>query len=153
MGHGRYDGIADDVDPMETVGFFISYTPLVLRSSESGTGPAAASLTDQIEPLMRRSLDFDLLRFMTGDARLREALHGLPRAGILFNHHGQLDEPDELPRSSRFRAAPGIDRIDAQPIRGSATTPSRSPPRSTTAACASTSSTAPTSTNAPRSWP
>ena len=106
MGHGRDAGIADDVDPMETVGFFISYTPLVLRLAESGAEPAAPSLTDQIEPLMRHGLDFDLLRFMAGDASVREALQDLPRAEILFNHHGQLDEPDELPRSSLFSAAP-----------------------------------------------
>jgi non-ribosomal peptide synthase protein (TIGR01720 family) len=106
MGHGRDERIADDVDPMESIGFYISYTPLVLRVAESLPDEAPRSLTDQIEPLLCHALDFDLLRYMASDAAERAAFRALPRAGILFNHHGKLDEPEEVPRSSMFRAAP-----------------------------------------------
>ena len=40
MGHGRDESIADGVDPLETVGFFISYTPLVLRLPDPGSAPS-----------------------------------------------------------------------------------------------------------------
>ena len=43
---------------------------------------------------------------MASDATVRQAFGELPRAQILFNHHGRRDEPDELPRSSMFAAAP-----------------------------------------------
>lgn len=101
LGHGRDDAIADDLDPIDSIGFFIAYTPLVLRLHESG----APAMTDQIEPLLRRGLGFDLLRHMTSDAGLRREFRDLPRAEILFNHQGRLDEPDELPRGSMFCAA------------------------------------------------
>ena len=106
MGHGRDDGIVDGVDPYATVGFFISYTPMVLRLPDASSGLAQPPLTDQIEPLMRRALDFDLLRCMTSDASIRDAFRDLPKAQILFNHHGQRDEPDEAPRSAMFAMAP-----------------------------------------------
>ena len=106
MGHGRDEAIAEEADPMASVGFFISYTPLVLRLAEGEPGSASSPLTDQIEPLLRRGLDFDLLRYMASDASVRQALRDLPRAQVLFNYHGKLDAPEEVPRGSMFCAAP-----------------------------------------------
>lgn len=106
MGHGRDDSIAEGIDPMDSVGFFISYTPLVLRLPASGAQPRSASLTGQIEPLLRHGLSFDLLRYMTADAGTRREFGQLPRAEVMFNHQGRLDQPDELPRGSLFCAAP-----------------------------------------------
>jgi non-ribosomal peptide synthase protein (TIGR01720 family) len=37
---------------------------------------------------------------------VRQAFRELPRAQILFNHLGQLNEPDEVPRSEMLAAAP-----------------------------------------------
>ncbi len=105
MGHGRVAEITDDIDPMDTVGFFISYTPLVLRLHESGSGSLPV-LTDQLEPLLRRRLDFDLLRHMVAEPDVRRAFGELPRAQVLFNHYGRFDAPAEAPRSSMFDAAP-----------------------------------------------
>jgi non-ribosomal peptide synthase protein (TIGR01720 family) len=106
MGHGREDGIAAGTDPMDSVGFFISYTPLVLRLRGGGRASTPSSLTDQIEPLLRRALDFDLLRYMATDATVRAALRDLPTAQVLFNYHGRLDAPEEVPRGLVFTAAP-----------------------------------------------
>ena len=105
MGHGRDDGIADDIDPLESVGFFVSYTPLVLRIPGSGPEPRPVSLCEQIESLMDQGLSHDLLRYMCRDATVQQTFRDLPRAQILFNHHGQRDEPDEIPRGSLFAAA------------------------------------------------
>ncbi|MGD8487222.1 MAG: acyltransferase domain-containing protein, partial [Chloroflexota bacterium] len=106
MGHGRDEAIAEGADPMASVGFFISYTPLVLRLAEGEPDSLSSPLTDQIEPLLRRGLDFDLRRYMASDAGVRQAFHDLPRAQILFNYHGKLDAPEEVPRGSMFSAAP-----------------------------------------------
>lgn len=105
MGHGRDDEIVRGVDPLETVGFFISYTPLVLRIPESAAQWQTPPLEEQIESLLRVGLGYDLLRTMCSDTTVRQAFQNLPHAQILFNHHGQRDEPDEVPRSSLFRAA------------------------------------------------
>jgi non-ribosomal peptide synthase protein (TIGR01720 family) len=105
LGHGRDDSISDRLHPIDSVGFFVSYTPLVLRLPTNGSRPAAASVADQIGPLMGSGLEFDLLRHMASDAKVRHEFQRLPRAEILFNHQGRLDEPDELPRGSAFLAA------------------------------------------------
>ncbi len=106
MGHGRDEAIAAGVDPLETVGFFVSYTPVVLQAPDSMPNTVTASLIERIEPLLRRGLEFDLLRYMSSDATVRQAFRELPRAQILFNHLGQRDEPDEIPRSQMLAAAP-----------------------------------------------
>lgn len=105
MGHGRHENVAAGVDPLETVGFFVSYTPVVLRLPDSMSNTVTTSLIERIEPLLRRGLEFDLLRYMSRDATVRQAFRGLPRAQVLFNHLGQRDEPDEIPRSPMFMAA------------------------------------------------
>jgi non-ribosomal peptide synthase protein (TIGR01720 family) len=102
MGHGR-DDIAADLDVRDTVGFFISYTPLVLRVPRDVDD---SSLSAQLEPLVASRLSYDLLRYMTSDAQMRRSFSGLPRAEVLLNYYGKLNEPDELPRSSMFEAAP-----------------------------------------------
>ena len=71
--------------------------------AQSGTTPAL--LTDQIQPIMRRGLDFDLLRYMTSDATVRQAFGALPQAQILFNHLGKRDNLDTVPGGSSFSLA------------------------------------------------
>jgi len=114
MGHGRDEDAFDDVDLFETVGFFISYTPMVLTVGSNGSKGSSESngstssprlLTDQIQPIMRRGLDFDLLRYMTSDATVRQQFSALPRAQILFNHLGKRDELDTVPGASEFSLA------------------------------------------------
>ena len=106
MGYGRDENIAAGVDPLETVGFFVSYTPVVLQLPDSAPNAVTASLIERFEPLLRRGLEFDLLRYMSSDATVSQAFRELPRAQILFNHLGQRDEPDEVPLSQMLAAAP-----------------------------------------------
>ena len=105
MGHGRDEDAFDDVDLFGTVGFFISYTPMVLTLPRRKRRTAPALLTDQIQPIMRRGLDFDLLRYMTSDATVRQAFGALPQAQILFNHLGKRDDLDTVPGGSSFSLA------------------------------------------------
>jgi non-ribosomal peptide synthase protein (TIGR01720 family) len=107
IGHGRDEAISAEVEPLSTVGFFISYTPLVVRRPDSGSASSIPSVRDQVRTVLRQGMDFDLLRFMTSDAEVRAAFARLPKAQVLFNHHGRRDEPDEVPRSPMFAYAPG----------------------------------------------
>jgi non-ribosomal peptide synthase protein (TIGR01720 family) len=107
MGHGREENMFDGIDLLDTVGFFISYTPLVLKL----TKPAIAehgrrhSLSEQIQPLMKGGLTFDLLRFLSGDDRVRETLRSLPRAEVVFNFMGRRTRLDAEPVGSKWRLA------------------------------------------------
>jgi non-ribosomal peptide synthase protein (TIGR01720 family) len=104
MGHGRDEDAVDNADLFDTIGFFISYTPMVLTLAGTN-GSTPELLTDQIQPIMRRSLDFDLFRYMTSDATVRQAFSSLPRAQILFNHLGKRDELDTVPGGAAFSLA------------------------------------------------
>jgi non-ribosomal peptide synthase protein (TIGR01720 family) len=104
MCHGRSDELVEGLDPLATVGFLISYTPLVLTVPTSGSEDATG-LVDQIDALLANRMGFDLLRYMSSDRAVRQAFGDLPRAEVLFNYHGQRDEPDEVPRSAMFSAA------------------------------------------------
>jgi non-ribosomal peptide synthase protein (TIGR01720 family) len=103
MGHGRDEDAFEWADLFGTVGFFISYTPMVLTMGDASQ--PGELLTSQIQPVLRRSLDFDLLRYMTSDATVRQAFKSLPRAQILFNHLGKRDELDTVPPGSTFSLA------------------------------------------------
>jgi non-ribosomal peptide synthase protein (TIGR01720 family) len=104
MGHGRDEDAFENADLFDTVGFFISYTPMVLTVARNVPEPQL--LTSQIQPIMRRGLDFDLLRYMTSDGTVRQTFSALPRAQILFNHMGKREELDTVPGGSAFSLAP-----------------------------------------------
>jgi non-ribosomal peptide synthase protein (TIGR01720 family) len=104
MGHGRDEEAFDDVDLFGAIGFFISYTPMVLTIP--GGEQDLQLLTSQIQPILRRGLDFDLLRYMASDATVRQVFGALPRAQVLFNHLGRRDELDTVPPGSTFSVAP-----------------------------------------------
>ena len=106
MGHGRDEDVFDDVDLFGTVGFFISYTPMVLTLPPIEAPAGSELLTAQIQQTMRRGLEFDLLRYMTSDATVRQSFTALPRAQVLFNHLGRRDELDTVPPGSTFSIAP-----------------------------------------------
>jgi non-ribosomal peptide synthase protein (TIGR01720 family) len=105
MGHGRDEEAFDDVDLFGAIGFFISYTPMVLAVPRDAR-TALQVLGSQIQPILRRGLDFDLLRYMTSDATIRQTFGALPRAQVLFNHLGRRDELDTVPPGSSFSLAP-----------------------------------------------
>jgi non-ribosomal peptide synthase protein (TIGR01720 family) len=105
MGHGRDEDVVDNADLFDTIGFFISYTPMVLTLAGTNGTSTPELLTDQIQPIMRRGLDFDLFRYMTSDATVRQAFSSLPRAQILFNHLGKRDELDTVPGGAAFSLA------------------------------------------------
>lgn len=105
MGHGRDEDSFGDVDLFESVGFFISYTPMVLTVPGQDRSDAPVVASEQIRPLLARGLTFDLLRYMSTDTEVRRDFGALPRAQVLFNHLGKRDEIDAVPRGELFSLA------------------------------------------------
>ncbi|HEX6290386.1 MAG TPA: amino acid adenylation domain-containing protein [Herpetosiphonaceae bacterium] len=98
-GHGRED-LFGDVDVSRTVGWFTSLFPVVLDLRHThGTGEAIVAVKEQLRELPRRGVGYGILRYLSQDAALREQLHALPQAQVIFNYMGQLDQilPEESP--------------------------------------------------------
>ncbi len=87
LSHGR-DAVLDGVNLSRTVGFTLSYNPLVLsHPTWHGTSQTLGSIVDQIDR-GPEGFTFELLRFLARDQGLRDRLSELPRAELLFNYAG-----------------------------------------------------------------
>ncbi len=103
MGHGR-DSLLDHIDLSRTVGFFISYTPLLLKlGKDSLPNEVLALVTEQMEYLHAKGMSFDLLRYLCDDAEIAAKFRSLPRAQVLFNYRSQYSKNPA--KSSTFRPA------------------------------------------------
>jgi len=115
LSHGR-DAALDGVNLSRTVGFMLSYNPLVLGHPDwADPSEVLDAVVRQIETAPE-GFSFELLRFLGPDRALRERLSALPRAEVLFNYAGaaaslegdaqwrEVDEPtghEESPRGLR----------------------------------------------------
>ena len=88
LSHGR-DAVRERVNLSRTVGFTLSYNPLVLRHP---TWQATRETLDAVTAQIERSpegFSFELLRFLAPDiGALRDRLTAPPRADVLFNFAG-----------------------------------------------------------------
>ena len=85
LGHGR-DAASDEVNLSRTVGFTLSYNPVVLRHPTWDATPATLeAVTAQIDE-QPEGFTFELLRFLAPDPGLRDRLSELPRSELLFNY-------------------------------------------------------------------
>jgi amino acid adenylation domain-containing protein/non-ribosomal peptide synthase protein (TIGR01720 family) len=88
LSHGR-DAAFEGVNLSRTVGFMLSYNPLVLtHPTWAGTPDVLDEVTRQIEAAPE-GFSFELLRFLASDEGLRDRLTALPRAELLFNYAGE----------------------------------------------------------------
>ncbi|WP_415835688.1 amino acid adenylation domain-containing protein, partial [Corallococcus soli] len=89
-GHGRED-LFDDVDVSRTVGWFTSFTPVLLPVPASGSaGDGLRSVRDSLRLLPHHGLGFGLLKWL-GPTELAQQLQALPVPQVAFNYLGQLD--------------------------------------------------------------
>jgi amino acid adenylation domain-containing protein/non-ribosomal peptide synthase protein (TIGR01720 family) len=89
-GHGR-ELAPDGMDLSSTVGWFTSIFPVTLRVDPAA--PSAQSLRsvqEQLAVIPNRGAGFGVLRHLSDDASLREALSTLPPRDISFNYLGQF---------------------------------------------------------------
>ncbi|UOA09649.1 non-ribosomal peptide synthetase [Methylobacter sp. S3L5C] len=90
-GHGRED-IASDVDVSHTVGWFTSVYPMLLNiSSDSFLGDALKSVKEQLRAVPMKGLNYGLLRYLSPDSEIKAQLSAQPKAQIIFNYLGQID--------------------------------------------------------------
>jgi amino acid adenylation domain-containing protein len=101
LSHGR-DAAVTSANVARTVGFMLSYNPVVLTHRTWQDGPGLMpDLLRQVDALPA-GYTFDLLRFLSPDADLRRRLNALPRADLLFNYAG---EDVDLDGASSWRPA------------------------------------------------
>ncbi|HEV2733950.1 MAG TPA: amino acid adenylation domain-containing protein, partial [Longimicrobiaceae bacterium] len=111
-GHGREELFAD-VDLSRTVGWFTSLFPVRLELEEGGPGEALKAVKEQLRAVPQRGVGYGVLRHLSDDPEVREALCGAPQPEVLFNYLGQVDPG--APGASLFTPA------------GEGTGPSRGP--------------------------
>ncbi|WP_375772564.1 non-ribosomal peptide synthase/polyketide synthase [Archangium gephyra] len=124
-GHGRED-LFGDVDLSRTVGWFTSFTPVLLPVPSGGsTGECLRSVRDSLRRLPHQGLGFGLLRWL-GTADVAQRLQALPVPQVAFNYLGQLDAATASSRlfslatgASGPSAAPAGSRLHALEINGS----------------------------------
>ena len=91
-GHGRED-IGPGVDVTRTVGWFTTHYPVVLEVSEkSNVGEALKAVKVQVRAVPQRGIGYGLLRYLSEDQAVREALNSGPEPSVSFNYLGQFDQ-------------------------------------------------------------
>jgi non-ribosomal peptide synthase protein (TIGR01720 family) len=89
--HGR-DARFDDVDVTNTVGWFTSIAPLLLRvPADADRAAALAAVKEQLRALPHHGIGFGVLRYLDPDPSTRELLRALPAPRISFNYLGHWD--------------------------------------------------------------
>jgi non-ribosomal peptide synthase protein (TIGR01720 family) len=87
LSHGR-DATLETADLSRTVGFTLSYNPLVIKVPTDKTASERfVSVTEQVREIPE-GFTFDLLRFLASGEEIRDRLAELPRAEVLFNYDG-----------------------------------------------------------------
>ncbi|MEU9577549.1 non-ribosomal peptide synthetase [Streptomyces chilikensis] len=105
-GHGREDGLFDDVDLSRTVGWFTSIHPVALRVPDGDWGAALKSVKEQLRAVPGRGLGHGVLTRLTRD------LPAGPAPAVSFNYLGRFDWHTE--DAALVRSVPGgLDGADA----------------------------------------
>jgi amino acid adenylation domain-containing protein len=99
LGHGR-DAAFKGVNLSRTVGFTLSYNPVVLsHPTWDATVETLDAVVRQIDSTPE-GFSFELLRFLSPDVATRQRLDQLPRADVLLNYAGAVAEAaDDAPWS------------------------------------------------------
>ncbi len=99
-GHGREE-LWEDIDLSRTVGWFTTLFPVAFQiSPTTQVGALLKSVKDQLRRVPNRGIGYSLLRYLSNDAEISDALRAPPQAEVRFNYLGQLD--NVLPSDSLF---------------------------------------------------
>ncbi|MGK3966667.1 amino acid adenylation domain-containing protein [Sorangium sp. So ce118] len=90
-GHGRED-IGGGLDLSRTIGWFTALFPVELRAPAGGPGEVLKAVKEQLRSIPGRGVGFGALRYLTEDPSVSAKYQALPRAEVLFNYLGQLDQ-------------------------------------------------------------
>ncbi len=90
-GHGR-EHIADDIDVSRTVGWFTTLFPVALQLPAEGDAiDCLLAVRDQLRQVPHRGMSYGLLRYISEDQSVRDALAAAEPSSVLFNYLGQFD--------------------------------------------------------------
>jgi len=107
-GHGR-EYISDAVDVSRTVGWFTSEYPVHLQTAACGLdaqdlGGVIKSVKEQLRSIPNQGLGYGVLRYLSDDEGVRQALAQTGQTALIFNYLGQFDSdlrPDVSLQSHR----------------------------------------------------
>jgi non-ribosomal peptide synthase protein (TIGR01720 family) len=102
-GHGRED-VLPGIDISRTVGWFTSLFPVRLELGPvQHVGEELKAVKEELRRLPHRGMSYGVLRYLSDNPAIRQALESLPPAEISFNYLGQID------RSALENAPVGLD--------------------------------------------
>ncbi len=103
-GHGRED-MFSNMDISRTVGWFTSLYPVLLDINECiSEKEVLIRVKEQLRRIPNRGINYGLLRYLTDDEQIRQALQTAPEPQVSFNYLGQFDQL--LPENAPFGSAP-----------------------------------------------
>jgi non-ribosomal peptide synthase protein (TIGR01720 family) len=90
--HGRDEELVDQIDLSRTVGWFTCFYPLALRHPAAGSPlDAAREIAAAVQAMSRRRATYGLLRYLTREPGVPDALRGQPAPEVRFNYLGTFD--------------------------------------------------------------
>ncbi|NRB41765.1 MAG: hypothetical protein HRU20_25390 [Pseudomonadales bacterium] len=112
--HGR-DVAPPEIDLSRTLGCIVTYAPMLLHVDlEAPVDEQLHSISDQIDQVGNSAgARVELYRYLGGDLNVQERLKALPRAEVLFNYRGRVD--DGIERSSLFSETEEVGGFDHDP--------------------------------------
>ena len=111
--HGRNVG-SSQFDLSQTIGCIISYAPTLLRiDTRASVANILLEVSEQMEQVRESGTSIDLYRYLGTKSALTKRLEELPRAEVLLNYRGKVD--DVLDRSSVFDRIYEIADLDHNP--------------------------------------
>jgi non-ribosomal peptide synthase protein (TIGR01720 family) len=117
VGHGR-DPIFPNVDLSRTVGWLAAFFPVVLDLGEvHEPGAELRAIKEQLRRIPTRGLGYGVLRYVSQDQEIVDALRSVPEPQVRFNYAGTFDPM--ISDSALFTGGPSMARPPAPADPGS----------------------------------
>lgn len=89
-GHGREDILAD-VNLSRTVGWFTTIFPVLLNIKQADSASEVIKIKEQLRQIPNHGIGYGVLRYLSQDKAIAQALATIPQAEVCFNYLGQFD--------------------------------------------------------------
>jgi amino acid adenylation domain-containing protein/non-ribosomal peptide synthase protein (TIGR01720 family) len=89
-GHGRED-ILPDVNLSRTVGWFTTIFPVLLEIKQADSASEVIKIKEQLRQIPNHGIGYGVLRYLSQDKAIAQALATIPQAEVCFNYLGQFD--------------------------------------------------------------
>ncbi|MBL8192753.1 MAG: AMP-binding protein, partial [Blastocatellia bacterium] len=90
--HGR-ENIIEGLDLSRTLGWFTSIFPFVLElTNEFNIGASLKAIKEQVRAIPNHGIGYGIIKYLEKDKEFLDKIELLPKAEVLFNYLGQLDQ-------------------------------------------------------------